>query len=53
MDLSTSLTAFVRVVEDGGFTAAARHLNLPTTMASNHVQELEERLASRSFWSRF
>ena len=47
MDRLASLTAFVRVVENGGFTAAARHLNLSTTMVSNHVLQLEERLGAR------
>ena len=47
MDHLINLTAFVRVVENGGFTAAARHLNLSTTMVSNHVQELEDRLGAR------
>jgi DNA-binding transcriptional LysR family regulator len=47
MDRLTSIAAFVRVVENGGFTAAARHLNLSTTMVSNHVQELEGRLGAR------
>jgi DNA-binding transcriptional LysR family regulator len=47
MDRLASLTAFVRVVENGGFTAAARHLNLSTTMVSSHVQDLEERLGAR------
>ena len=47
MDRLVNLTAFVRVVENGGFTAAARHLNLSTTMVSNHVQELEDRLGAR------
>ena len=47
MDRLTSIAAFVRVVENGGFTAAARHLNLSTTMVSNHVQELEDRLGAR------
>jgi DNA-binding transcriptional LysR family regulator len=47
MDHLVNLTAFVRVVENGGFTAAARHLNLSTTMVSNHVQELEDRLGAR------
>jgi DNA-binding transcriptional LysR family regulator len=47
MDRLASLTAFVRVVENGGFTAAARHLNLSTTMVSNHVHELEDRLGAR------
>jgi DNA-binding transcriptional LysR family regulator len=47
MDRLASIAAFVRVVENGGFTAAARHLNLSTTMVSNHVQELEDRLGAR------
>jgi DNA-binding transcriptional LysR family regulator len=47
MDHLVNLTAFVRVVENGGFTAAARHLNLSTTMVSNHVQALEDRLGAR------
>src|ERR1700727_3468081 len=47
MDHFVNLTAFVRVVENGGFTAAARHLNLSTTMVSNHVHELEDRLGAR------
>jgi DNA-binding transcriptional LysR family regulator len=47
MDRLASITAFIRVVENGGFTAAARHLNLSPTMVSNHVQELEDRLGAR------
>jgi DNA-binding transcriptional LysR family regulator len=47
MDRLTSLTAFVRVVENAGFSAAARKLNMSTTMVSNHVQALEERLGVR------
>jgi DNA-binding transcriptional LysR family regulator len=47
MDRLTSLTAFVRVVDDGGFSAAGRKLNMSTTMVSNHVQALEERLGAR------
>jgi DNA-binding transcriptional LysR family regulator len=47
MDHLLNLTAFVRVVENGGFTAAARPLNLSTTMVSNHVQELEDQLGAR------
>jgi len=47
MDRLTSLTAFVRVVDNGGFSAAARKLNMSTTMVSNHVQALEERLGVR------
>ena len=47
MDRLTSLTAFVRVVDSGGFSAAARHLDMSTTMVSNHVQSLEDRLGAR------
>jgi DNA-binding transcriptional LysR family regulator len=47
MDRLTSLTAFVRVVDNAGFSAAARKLNMSTTMVSNHVQALEERLGVR------
>ncbi|KAA0997776.1 LysR family transcriptional regulator [Paraburkholderia panacisoli] len=47
MDRMSSLTAFVRVVESGGFTAAARRLDLSTTTVSNHVQALEDGLGVR------
>jgi DNA-binding transcriptional LysR family regulator len=47
MDRLTSLTAFVRVVDAGGFSAAARRLNMSTSMVSNHVQSLEDRLGAR------
>src|ERR1700749_630588 len=47
MDRLTSLTTFVRVVDSGGFSAAGRHLNMSTTMVSNHVQSLEGRLGAR------
>src|ERR1700730_3673211 len=47
MDRLTSLTAFVRVVDSGSFSAAARRLNMSTTMVSNHVQALEDRLGVR------
>jgi len=47
MDRLTSLTVFVRVVDSGGFSAAARRLNMSTTMVSNHVQALEDRLGAR------
>jgi DNA-binding transcriptional LysR family regulator len=47
MDRLTSLTAFVEVVDAGGFSAAGRKLNMSTTMVSNHVQALEERLGAR------
>jgi DNA-binding transcriptional LysR family regulator len=47
MDRLTSLTAFVRVADSGGFSAAGRKLDMSTTMVSNHVQALEERLGVR------
>jgi DNA-binding transcriptional LysR family regulator len=47
MDRMASLTAFVRVVDSGGFTAAARRLSLSPTMISNHVQALENELGVR------
>jgi DNA-binding transcriptional LysR family regulator len=47
MDRLTSLEAFVRVVDTGGFSPAARRLNMSTTMVSNHVQALEDRLGAR------
>src|SRR6516165_6200535 len=47
MDRLTSLTAFVRVVDSGGFSAAGRKLNMSTTMVSSHIQALEERLGVR------
>jgi DNA-binding transcriptional LysR family regulator len=47
MDRLTSLTAFVRVVDSGGFSAAGRKLNMSTTMVSNHIQSLEDRLGAR------
>jgi DNA-binding transcriptional LysR family regulator len=47
MDRLANIAAFVSVVENGGFAAAARHLNVSRTMVSNHVQELEDRLGAR------
>ncbi|WP_413988534.1 LysR family transcriptional regulator [Labrys okinawensis] len=47
MDRLTSLTVFNRVVECGGFSAAARRLNMSVAMVSNHIQALEDRLGAR------
>jgi DNA-binding transcriptional LysR family regulator len=47
MDRLTSLTTFVQVVDSGGFSAAGRRLQMSTTMVSNHVQALEDRLGAR------
>jgi DNA-binding transcriptional LysR family regulator len=47
MDRLTSLEVFSQVVENGGFSSAGRKLNMSTTMVSNHVQSLEDRLGAR------
>jgi DNA-binding transcriptional LysR family regulator len=47
MDRMTSMATFVKVVDMGGFSAAGRALNMSATMATNHVQSLEERLGVR------
>lgn len=47
MDRLTSPTVFVRVVDCGGFSAAARRLNISATLVSSHVQALEDRLGAR------
>ncbi|MBV8394332.1 MAG: LysR family transcriptional regulator [Alphaproteobacteria bacterium] len=47
MDRLTGLSVFAQVAESGGFSAAAKRLNMSTTMVSNHVQALEDRLGAR------
>jgi DNA-binding transcriptional LysR family regulator len=47
MDRLASITAFARVVESGGFTAAARRLGISTTTVSDQVQALENALGAR------
>jgi len=47
VDRLTSMNVFVKVVDCGGFSAAARRLNMSATMVSNHVQSLEEHLGAR------
>src|SRR5579875_1709400 len=47
MDRVTSMAVFAKVVECGGFSAAARRLNMSPTGVSNHVQALEDRLGVR------
>ena len=47
MDRLTSLMVFAQVVSNGGFSAAARRLDMSTTMVSSHVQALEDRLGVR------
>jgi DNA-binding transcriptional LysR family regulator len=47
MDRLAAMEAFVRVVERGGFTAAAEDLRLSRAMVSKHVQDLEAHLGAR------
>lgn len=44
MDLFQAMGVYVKVVELGSMTAAARACDLSTTMVSNHLQALEQRL---------
>lgn len=46
MDLNR-IVVFLRVVESGGFTRAAKALNLPTSSVSRSVSQLEEELGVR------
>ena len=43
----TSMATFVKVVESGGFSAAARTLSMSPSMVTAHVQAIEERLGVR------
>jgi DNA-binding transcriptional LysR family regulator len=47
MDKLESLSAFVAVVETGGFSAASRRLGRPLATVSRKVSELEESLGAR------
>src|SRR5690242_10526233 len=47
MDRVTCMLSFVKVVESAGFSAAARRLDLSTSMITGHVQALEDRLGVR------
>src|SRR3954454_24703507 len=47
MDRVTSMAVFAKVVECGGFSAAARRLHMSPTGASSHVQALEDRLGAK------
>ena len=47
MDRLASITAFVRVAQNGGFSAAARGLGVSTTTISDQVQALENALGAR------
>lgn len=41
------MTTFVKVVDSGGFSAAARALSMSPSMVTTHIQALEERLGVR------
>jgi DNA-binding transcriptional LysR family regulator len=45
-DLNDTL-AFIKVIEGGSFTAAARDLRLPKTTVSRRIRELEQRLGAQ------
>ncbi|MGC2856822.1 LysR family transcriptional regulator [Novispirillum sp. DQ9] len=47
MDRLSGMAVFVRVVEEGGFSAAARALGLSKSAVSKQVSALEERLGAR------
>jgi DNA-binding transcriptional LysR family regulator len=47
MDRLQAMTTFVAVVDSGGFTSAARKLNLSPPVVTRAVAELEERLGLR------
>ncbi|HEU0221012.1 MAG TPA: LysR family transcriptional regulator [Paracoccaceae bacterium] len=47
MDRLTEMEAFLRVVEQGGFTEAARKMGLSKSAVSKHVSALEGRLGAR------
>jgi DNA-binding transcriptional LysR family regulator len=47
MDRLASMEVFVHVVDLGGFTRAAAASGLSTTMVSNHIRALEQRLGAR------
>jgi DNA-binding transcriptional LysR family regulator len=47
MDRVSTMLSFVKVVDTGGFSSAARQLNLATSVVTLHVKSLEERLGVR------
>lgn len=49
MDRSTQMEVFVRVAEEGGFSAAARSLKLTPSAVSKLIGRLEDRLGVRLF----
>ncbi|MEM8740324.1 MAG: LysR family transcriptional regulator [Pseudomonadota bacterium] len=47
MDRLTEMEAFLRVVEQGGFTEAAKKMGLSKSAVSKHISALESRLGAR------
>jgi DNA-binding transcriptional LysR family regulator len=47
MDRFDQIATFVRVVELGGFSAAARDLGMAASVVTTHIQALEQRLGAR------
>ena len=47
MDQLNQMSTFVKVVERGGFSAAARDLGVAPSVVTSHVQALEKRLGAR------
>jgi DNA-binding transcriptional LysR family regulator len=47
MDTLSSMRAFLRVVQAGGFSKAAARLDLSPAMVTKHISRLEERLGVR------
>lgn len=47
MDRLTAMTSFAKVVENAGFSAAARRLNISTSIVTAHIKSLEDRLGVR------
>lgn len=45
----TAMAIFVHVVEQGGFTAAARHIGEPLSTVSRRISKLEQSLGTRLF----
>jgi hypothetical protein len=47
MDRVSAIMSFVKVVDDGGFAAAARQLNLSSSAVTTQIKSLEDRLGIR------
>ncbi len=49
MDTLVNLEAFLATADAGGFSAAARKLNLATSVVAKRVTQLEERIGTALF----